>query len=216
MATEITHGDDSGAKSLLLPDGALLEQFIKERNHDAFAALMKRHGPYLLAVCRQLTQHSQDAEDVFQACFLQLIRKGPSIRQGGSVAGWLQTVAVRLANKVRMRQARNRQKEAERPMTEATISPADLSWREACQLLQEEIAMLPEDLRLPIILCLFQSHTQEETAQELGINPRTLKDRLRRGRETLHHASAFAWRDAVYPRHFACRRRSGGSSSGGT
>src|ERR1700738_1396782 len=81
------------------PDGVLLEQFINDRNQDAFAALMKRHGSYVLRVCRHLTCHVQDADDIFQACFLELVRKAGSIRERNCVAGWLQTVAVRLAYK---------------------------------------------------------------------------------------------------------------------
>jgi RNA polymerase sigma factor (sigma-70 family) len=178
--------NDMGIGQMLLSDGALLQQFIDDHNHEAFAALMKRHGPYLLSVCRQLTHHSQDAEDVFQACFLQLLRKGKSIHQHSSVAGWLQKVAVRLACKLRHQQARQWLKEATKAMNQTVADPPDLSWREACQILQEEIAALPDDLRLPIVRCLFQGQTQEDAGQELGLNPRTVKDRLRRGREILH------------------------------
>jgi hypothetical protein len=69
--------------------------------------------------------------------------------------------------------------------TEIPAGSDDVSWREACRILEEEIARLPDDLRLPILLCLFEGRTQEEAAQELNANPRTVKDRLRRGRELL-------------------------------
>jgi RNA polymerase sigma factor (sigma-70 family) len=177
---------DLTVNTMSRPDDVLLQQFVRDRDPTAFAALMKRHGSYLLAVCRQLTQHTQDAEDVFQACFLQLVRKGRSIRQGASVAGWLQKVAVRIAHKLRARQARNRHNEAATLMIQTSDSPADRGWHEACRILQEEIAQLPDDLRLPIIHCLFEGHTQEAAAEQLGLTPRTIKDRLRRGREKLH------------------------------
>src|ERR1700704_3959395 len=90
---------DSDARDPSPADGWLLDQFIRERNEEAFAMLMKRHGPYILGVCRRVTQHPQDAEDVFQACFLELARKASAISRRKSVAGWLQTVAVRMARK---------------------------------------------------------------------------------------------------------------------
>ena len=173
--------------ALPVADGLLLEQFINDGNHDAFATLMDRHGPYVLSVCRHVTRHAQDAEDVFQGCFLELVRNASMIRQRGSVAGWLQTVAVRLGRKVQARTAQRRQKEIDHAQPGAGTPPDDISWREACQILEEEIAQLPDELRLPIILCLFQGKTQEEAADDLGINPRTLKDRLRRGRELLRN-----------------------------
>ena len=177
--------DDKNAPRSRLGDGILLDQFVQEGSEDAFAALMNRHGPYVRSVCQHVTLHVQDAEDVFQACFLELVRKAASIRQRQSLAGWLQTVAVRLARKARARRARRQLKETAGAKAEASVGPEDMSWREACRILEEEIARLPEDLRAPILLCLFRGQTQDEAAQDLGINPRTLKDRLRRGREQL-------------------------------
>jgi RNA polymerase sigma factor (sigma-70 family) len=178
-------------------DGQLLAQFIASRNQEAFSRLMQRHGPYLFGVCRRATNHHQDAEDVFQACFLELVRHAASIARGDSVAGWLQTVAVRLARKACARRACQRKREASGLMKDSLVTGAavtggpvtadEVSWREVRQILDEEIARLPHELRSAIILCLFEGRTQEEAAQFLEVNPRTLKDRVRRGRELLQH-----------------------------
>ncbi|MBI3865910.1 MAG: RNA polymerase sigma factor, partial [Planctomycetia bacterium] len=167
------------------PDAQLLEAFIRNRDQAAFALLMQRHGPYILGVCRRATSHAQDAEDVFQASFLELVRNARAISRGESVAGWLQTVAVRLAQKARARRTRRREQEARSPMPETAVSHEEASWREVRQILDEELAELPHDLRAAVILCLFEGHTQEEAAEYLEVNPRTLKDRVHRGRELL-------------------------------
>jgi RNA polymerase sigma factor (sigma-70 family) len=126
-------------------DGDLLEQFTGHRNQEAFAQLLTRHGPYLLGVCRRVTNHHQDAEDVFQACFLELVRHAAAISRADSVAGWLQTVAVRLARKARARRANQRKQEASGLMKEAPftgeavsggpVTTEDVSWREVRQIL---------------------------------------------------------------------------------
>src|SRR5262249_30345588 len=55
-------------------DGSLMDQLVATRSPEAFAALMERHGPYVLGLCHRLTSCAHDAEDVFQACFLELVR----------------------------------------------------------------------------------------------------------------------------------------------
>ena len=71
------------------PDADLLERFAARRDEAAFAALVRRHGPMVLNVCRAVLRHEQDAEDALQATFLALARKAGSIRRRGAVAGWL-------------------------------------------------------------------------------------------------------------------------------
>src|SRR6266542_2649838 len=136
MATEASQAPrDPPALTMPAADGVLLEQFINERDEDAFAVLMKRHGPYILSVCRHVTSHVQDAEDVFQACFLELVRKAASIRTQNSVAGWLHIVAVRLARKARARRTLRERRETTATTAEPATQPDDLSWRDACRVL---------------------------------------------------------------------------------
>jgi DNA-directed RNA polymerase specialized sigma24 family protein len=71
-----------------LSDGQLLEMFVRRREESAFAALVRRHGPMVLSVCRRVLRHSQDAEDAFQATFLVLVEKAPRLRQPELLANW--------------------------------------------------------------------------------------------------------------------------------
>src|SRR4029453_8606218 len=73
-------------------DGELLGRFIEWRDEAALAALVTRHGPMVWGVCRRLLSH-HDAEDAFQATFLVLVRKAPSIVPREMVGNWLYGVA---------------------------------------------------------------------------------------------------------------------------
>ena len=88
---------------LALTDAQLLERFVARRDDPAFAALVVRHGPMVLGVCRRLVRDAQEAEDAFQATFLVLARKAAVIQRQPLLAGWLYGVAYRVAVRLRGR-----------------------------------------------------------------------------------------------------------------
>src|SRR5437016_1847548 len=82
-------------------DAALLSRFAARRDEDAFAALVARHGPMVLGVCRRVLGDAHAAEDAFQAVFLVLARKAAAISRPDALAAWLYGVARRVARKAR-------------------------------------------------------------------------------------------------------------------
>jgi RNA polymerase sigma factor (sigma-70 family) len=165
-------------------DGDLLDRFGAGRDESAFHELMRRHAPLVLGVCRRVVGNEQDVEDAFQATFLVLVQKAGSIRRRASLASWLHGVAYHCAARVRAANLRRRRHEGQvappRPDT-----PPDLSWREARQAIDEELAGLPEKYRAPLVLCYLRGKTQCEAARELGWGAGVLRGRLDRGRERL-------------------------------
>jgi RNA polymerase sigma factor (sigma-70 family) len=165
-------------------DGQLLGRFITHREESAFAALVGRHGPMVLGVCRRLLHH-HDAEDVFQATFLLLARKAAAVRNWESVGSWLHGTAYRIAARARADAARRRQRER-RAEDRLPADPAfEAAWRELQAVLDEEISRLPEKYRAPLLLCYLEGKTHEEAARQLGWPPGTVKSRLARGRDRL-------------------------------
>src|SRR5438094_712127 len=79
----------------LKTDGELLEAFVARKDAAAFEALVRRHSGMVLAVCRRVLRNHHDAEDAFQASFLVLARKAPSVTPRSMVANWLHGVAHR-------------------------------------------------------------------------------------------------------------------------
>src|SRR5262249_28895539 len=57
--------------------------------------------------------------------------------------------------------------------------------RELLCILDEEVARLPEVYRLPVLLCVLQERSVEETARLLGWSVGSARGRLARGRERL-------------------------------
>ena len=168
-----------------LPDGQLLERFLLRGDEAAFAALVERHGPMVLGICRSVLRNPDDAEDAFQATFLVLACKGRSIRGEDAIGGWLRQVAHRIAvqagaDAVR-RRARERRAGAGRDDGRRDDGlPED--WR---QVLHEELATLSEKYRLPMLLCDLEGKTHAQAAAELGCGPATVQRRLNGARSLL-------------------------------
>src|SRR5579859_3138846 len=94
-----------------LTDAQLLEGYVSRKDEAAFEALVRRHGPMVLGVCRRVLRNHHDAEDALQATFLVLVRKAGSVVPRGMVANWLYGVANRTALKARSMTARQRVRE---------------------------------------------------------------------------------------------------------
>jgi RNA polymerase sigma factor (sigma-70 family) len=169
-----------------LPDQVLLTRFVRDRDEAAFAALLERHGAMVLGVCGRVLKNAHDAEDACQAVFLVLARKADSVRKRGSLGSWLHGVAWRVARKLRSTLARRSAREipAAAPQL-ATTPPADLTWREVLQVLDEELNRLPAVYKAPLVLCHLEGRTQDEAARELGWTLGALRGRLERGRAKL-------------------------------
>src|SRR6185295_8494774 len=94
------------------------------RDEAAFEALVRRHGPMVLGVCRRVLRNPHDAEDAFQATMLVLVRKAASLRTPGTVGNWLYGVAYRTALEARKVAAKRRAKEAMAPLPTETLENA--------------------------------------------------------------------------------------------
>jgi RNA polymerase sigma factor (sigma-70 family) len=163
-------------------DGHLLRRFVIGGDEAAFAALVQRHGPMVLGVCRRVLGNVADAEDAFQATFLVLVRKADSLTGRAVLGDWLHGVARRTALNAKRLAARRRVKEQAMARPEIDREEVRDDW---LPLLDEALTRLPEKYRLPIVLCDLEGRTRREAAQRLGWPEGTVAGRLARGRALL-------------------------------
>src|SRR5262245_17288423 len=117
-----------------MTDGHLLARYARHRDEDAFAQLLRRHGPMVLGVCRRALGPSPDADDAFQATFLALVRNARRVKE--CVPGWLYRVAVRTARRAVRRLDRAAQG---RETTDQTDPFAAVEWADVRRLLDEAL-----------------------------------------------------------------------------
>jgi RNA polymerase sigma factor (sigma-70 family) len=173
-----------------LSDRELLQRFSAYHDEAAFEALLQRHGPLVLGVCRRVLADRHAAEDAFQATFVVLVRRAKAVAWRESVAGWLFEVARRIARQARAAAARHRlQPQQEETMTpESPLSAA--TQRELRDVLDEELQRLPEKYRAPVVLCYLEGRSNVEAARLLGWSKGTVSGRLARARDLLRQRLA--------------------------
>src|SRR5262245_7858758 len=79
-------------------DRELLRRYVATRDSAAFELLVRRHADAVWAAALRIVGNETDADDVFQATFLALLRKAGSVRET-CIGGWLHRVAVNAALK---------------------------------------------------------------------------------------------------------------------
>jgi RNA polymerase sigma factor (sigma-70 family) len=165
-------------------DAELLTRFLDHRDETAFEALVVRHTPAVRAACRGWLRSAADIDDAAQATFLVLVQRAGAIRDRAALGRWLYGVAANVARRLRHRQ------------TVSCPIPENLAGREPAtydglrDLLDEEVARLPEKYRLPVQLCYLAGLTTAEAARRLGWPKGTVLTRLARARERLQKSLA--------------------------
>lgn len=166
-------------------DQELVSRYRQCRDEAAFEALVRRHGPLVLGVCRRVTGHHHDAEEAFQATFLVLARKAAAGLAPEALPNWLYGVAYRTALKLRSAIARRRAKEVQVTMVLDPEAPAADGWSDIAPILDRELNQLPGKYQAAIVCCDLKGMSREVAARELGWPEGTLKVRLMRGRTIL-------------------------------
>jgi RNA polymerase sigma factor (sigma-70 family) len=167
------------------PDCRLLERFVRYRDEAAFAALLDRHGPTVLRVCRAVLREAHDAEDAFQATFLVLACSAAKVRDGAALGSFLHGTAYRVAVRARARAARRAASEKEAALMRAEAVGPEPGRHDVEAALHEEVSRLPERPRRVFVLCHLEGKTHAQAAAELGCPPGSVSRHLRRACELL-------------------------------
>ncbi len=177
-----------GKTMLGLGSAELLHHFAARRDEAAFAALVDRHGPMVLATCRRILPNGADADDAFQATFLVLARKARSIGDPDRLAPWLHGVARRVASKARSNLTRVQATTAgqtDAALDNVAVDPPPLDAFEVRGVIDDELARLPPRYREALVLCYLEGMTHDEAARQLACPVGTVRSRLAGGRDRL-------------------------------
>ncbi len=165
-------------------DTSLLNRWVTSRDASAFSELACRHAGLVYGTCRRIVHDHHLAEEVAQECLFELARKASSVRE--SVAGFLHATATsRSKNRLRSETARVR-REAEVPGSELTaLEQREPTWVEIAPQVDQALAELPDELRLPLVMHFLSGRSQVEVAEALHCDQATVSRHIARGIDAL-------------------------------
>ena len=146
------------------------------------------HGRFLYNVAYRLTGNVDDARDLVQESLLR-IRRGLQTYEPGSLEGWL----ARIVTNVFLDEMRKKKRRPVHalPDNPDLVLPATAAADDAADAaglsteIQAAINALPEEFRVPLVLCDVADRSYEDIAATLGVPIGTVRSRLHRGRRML-------------------------------
>src|SRR3954453_19458589 len=147
------------------------------------------HGRFLYNVAYRLTGNDDDARDLVQESLLR-VRRGLETYQPGSLEGWLARIVTNVfLDEVRRRKRRPADALPENPARVLPPSPAaDEVPTGLSDEVQRALGSLPDDFRVPVVLCDVSDLSYEQIAEATSVPIGTGRSRIHRGRRLLRAA----------------------------
>ncbi len=190
-----------------MSDDASLVQRAQSGDRAAMDQLLRNHYDRVYAVCRRITGHDADAADAAQEALIAIVRSLDRFDGRSSVSTWIYRIATNASLDELRRRRRRPVASLDDPSGRGTdgehsshgehrgggASSAQSDPRAAAQVeaiadrleLDEALAGLADDFRLPVILRDVGDLDYAEIADTLGIPIGTVKSRIARGRANL-------------------------------
>jgi RNA polymerase sigma-70 factor (ECF subfamily) len=178
-----------------LPDEHQLLKSYSEGDMSCIDTLIALYEGDLFNLCCKLHRNHSDAEDLYQQTWVKVVRGAHTYRQK-SFKNWLYTICLNTYRdswrKSRLRWIVDGVGLDEEALelvlqtaTEGVSAESEVMDNLTQQMLAEKVGLLPDKLRLPVILHYFQDLSYEESAQILGVPMGTIKSRLNAARSRL-------------------------------
>jgi RNA polymerase sigma factor (sigma-70 family) len=179
-------------------DGDLVRRFADTRDDGAFAELVRRHGPMVLATCRRVLHPDvHTADDAFQAAFLVLATKASAVSPPERVGAFLYGVAVCVARKAKTWVRKLGPSTPALDQMPAAPVSTDPDAADVRAKIDDVLAGLPTKYRAAVVLCDLEQRSRKDAAAALGWTEGALSGRLARARKLL--ADRLARRGVVAP-----------------
>jgi RNA polymerase sigma factor (sigma-70 family) len=179
-------------------DEELCDIVVQTGSRDAMEAIVRRYSPLVCKIVARWLRNSLDRDEAFQATFIILLQSIPRIRKRASLSSFVFGVAFRTSKRIRQTRL---QESMRREVVELVDVAADWSDRALGPLevlanrlqleeLDEELRLLPESLRSPIIEHYYAGRSVPQIADSMRLSVSAVEGRIKRGKQQLRNRLA--------------------------
>jgi RNA polymerase sigma-70 factor (ECF subfamily) len=182
-----------------VPEDAGLAAAVRAGDAGAFEALIRSHGPRLVALARRILGNDDEAREAVHEAFIAAYRARDQFNGQSLVSTWLHRIATNSAL-MKLRSRRRRSEDSiddllphflpdghHREHFQSWAEPVDtiLARQETAATVRRAIEALPDTFRTVLLLRDIEGLSTEEAALMLGISANAVKLRLHRARMAL-------------------------------
>lgn len=155
------------------------------RDRTLLTTLVRDLSPRISASIRRYALSDEDAHELLQDCWVQILDRLDAFKHRGSFTAWAIAVS-RNVGRTRLRRSRRGRKRtvalddvAKVPSDE--LDPLELAMaRREREIVFDAVASLPDRERDAIVLRLFEGRSTQESAEILGVAPGAVRNILQR------------------------------------
>jgi RNA polymerase sigma factor (sigma-70 family) len=179
-----------------MTDPELIEGILR-RDRNAFQYLVDRYQKQVIKTACYFIGNMEDAEDLSQEIFLDIIDSMNSFKRSSSLSTWIYRITVNKSlNMVRKQKRQGMMARLESLFRhpgergtgthpEPSVPAADLEHQEKRELLRLAISRLPENQRIAFILSKFDDQTYKQIAEIMKIGLPAVESLIYRARLNL-------------------------------
>ncbi|MDD7429105.1 MAG: sigma-70 family RNA polymerase sigma factor [Oscillospiraceae bacterium] len=144
--------------------------------------ILETYSAQIIRLCYTYVKNKEDAEDIAQDVFLELMRRNQQFEDAEYEKAWLMRTAV---NKCKNLLKSSRVKRTVPLEDEYTDNDSNPENQKEDNAVRDAVLALPEKYRTVVHLFYFSEMSIKEIAVVTGVNTATVGTRLARGREQL-------------------------------
>ena len=185
---------------------AALTQWRETRQPEVLGELLKAQRDRAYSVAVRVTGSTADAEDVVQQAFIKLLSRTSGFEdvEAFELAVYRAVVqcaldAIRQRKRRLMREAQASPSTGDEPVVQSAPSETQEERAEVLTLLRQAVDELPDDERVPTVLCYYQGLSPTQTARTLELPRETVRARLARALTHLRQTVSRHGKKATIP-----------------